>query len=87
MQALESENATAQQMLKESKEVLKNAEEDAKEQLLVLPGLLEECDKTEAKADELAVELAARSPPATPHESHSQSLIISPSVLSAMSTP
>ena len=68
-QALEPENTTAHMMLKGSKAVLKTAEEDAKEQLLVLPGPLKECDKTEAEVNELAAELAVRNPPAASHES------------------
>jgi hypothetical protein len=47
-------------MLKAAQEVLKNAELDAQDALLYLPDHLRECEKTEAEADRLAAEIAAR---------------------------
>lgn len=43
-------------MLMESQQVLKKTELDAQDALLYLPGLLEECDKTKAEAEERADE-------------------------------
>ena len=68
-------------MLRESQEILNNAEEDVKDALLGLPGLLSECDKTEAQADELAAELAAR------EVAHSQESYSQPSAMSALVLP
>ena len=63
---LEPGNITVQPTLEEAKQGLKNAEEDAKEQLLVVPDQLEECEKTEAEAEKLATDLATRHLPRCP---------------------
>ncbi|KAJ8118064.1 hypothetical protein OPT61_g877 [Boeremia exigua] len=76
--ALEPENEMAQQMLRESKKILENAEADAKDQLLALPAMQRECDKAEAEANELRDKLAVRNPPVPAHESQSTS-VMSPS--------
>jgi hypothetical protein len=60
MQELKPENETAQLMLKSAQEVLKNAELDAQDALLHWSNQRNECDKTEAEADKLADEIAAR---------------------------
>ncbi|KAH6642685.1 hypothetical protein C7974DRAFT_447371 [Boeremia exigua] len=85
--ALEPENGVAQLMLRESKQILKSAEADAKDQLLALSDLQKERDKAEAEANELSANPTARNPsPASAHESQSQPSIMSPSA-SSMSTP
>jgi hypothetical protein len=64
-------------MLEAAQEVLKNAELDAQDALLYLPKQLSECDKTEAEADRLAAEIAARDDAAAnTQESYSQQPIL-----------
>jgi hypothetical protein len=65
-------------MLEAAQEVLKNAELDAQDALLYLPDQLRECEKTEAEADRLADEIAARDDAAAANtqESYSQQPIL-----------
>jgi hypothetical protein len=65
-------------MLEAAQEVLKNAELDAQDALVYLSEQLNECGKTEAEADRLAAEIAARDDAAADNtqESYSQHQIL-----------